>query len=436
MTIRRTIMVLWVAAICVALIGCGGEESAGRGAKSSSPAQSSAEIQECEEDALAENAPVENAQLSGAYEQMLMYIQEGFRTYHVEGEYAVYFGPIDGGASGSWADGRYTGMQEENIDDSFVCDILLEGESGQWREQIAFTYDAQEDWYVFEGQYEPLFTGDSFYAEWGESSFVADILSTYVCQTTIARDMDISAPIRYDSENGPLERELYLDPPWHFRGENNGLAYQILSRGYAYWDDRMDVYIDIQYPQIELEDGREEMEGEINERLREAFFYGYDWEEKTMLVPVREKHVSIERSYMITREDERYLSMRIYEFNAGWGAHPNEWETGITLDMQTGETVQLKDVLGESAAQEERTLGELLDSGAFRCLWIWMPGGEEWIEELKAERGDDPLSRYESLFYLTDTGLGLITSLDRYYTCLEADYQSLGMEDFLELSVK
>lgn len=431
MTIRRTIMALWGTALCAALIGCGGEESADRETKLSSPAESSAEIQEWEED-----SPAATARLSGAYQQMLMYIQEGFRKYHVAGEYAAYFGPINGGVSGSWVDGCYTGVQEENVGDTFVCDILLDGGNSRWKEQIAFTYDAQKDWYVFDGQYEPILTGDSDYAEWEESSYAEDILSAYVCQSTVAYDADISAPIRYDSENGPLERELYLDPPWHFRGEKNGLAYQILPRGYAYWDDRLDVYIDIQYPQIELEDGREEMEEGINEKLRGAFFYGYDWEEKTMLDPGREMHTSIERSYMITREDERYLSMRIYEFNAGWGAHPNEWETGITLDMQTGQIVQLKDVLGESAAQEERTLGDLLDSGAFRCLWIWMPGGEDWIEELQEERGDDPLSRYESLFYLTDTGLGLITSLDRYYTCLEADYQSLGMEDFLELSVK
>ncbi|MDE6673699.1 MAG: hypothetical protein K2K19_02645, partial [Acetatifactor sp.] len=73
---------------------------------------------------------------------------------------------------------------------------------------------------------------------------------------------------------------------------------------------------------------------------------------------------------------------------------------------------------------------DLLDSGAFRKLWVWLPEDGDWIEELKEEKGDDLLSDYETDFYLTDTGLGLITSMYREYTCLEADYEDLGIEGF------
>ena len=414
MKIPRETIVLLGTVLCIMLSGCGGENPA--------------EIPETEQTGTeSEQEEVASSELSGAYQQMAMYIQEGFRMYHVEGEYQAYFGPIEGGASGIWVDGSYIGMGDKTDGNFFYCDILLEGESGQWREGMAFTYDAEADWYVFSSQYEPLFAGDSFWAERGDS-YAADILDNCVCQITIARDADIAAPIRYDSENGPLEKELYLDRRWNFGEEDNGLAYQITPRAYYYWDERLDVDIDIQYPQVELEEGREEMEETINNKLREAFFYGYDWgEEINLLVPGEQMYTEIERSYMITREDERYLSMRIYEYNSFRGAnHPNDWETGITFDMRTGEVVQLEDVLGK----DEYTLGDLLDSGAFRKLWVWVPEDEDWIEELKEEKGDDSLSNYESKFYLTDTGLGLITSLYRYYTCLEADYEDLGIKGF------
>lgn len=377
-----------------------------------------------------EGLPAASSELPGAYRQMAMYIQEGFRTYHVEGEYQAYFGPIEGGASGIWVDGSYVGKGDETDGVYFYCDILLEGESGQWSEGVAFTYDAEEDWYVFSGQYEPLFVGDSFWAERGDS-YVTDVLDNCVCQITISRDADIAAPIRYDSENGPMEKDLRLDRLWNFGDEDNGLAYQITPRAYYYWDERMDVDVSIRYPQVKFEEGKKEMEAVINEKLREAFFYGYNWgDEGNMLIPGEQMYTDIERYYMITREDERYLSMRIYEYNSVRRAnHPNEWETGITFDMRTGEVVRLEDVLRNDEI-EKLTLKELLDRGNFRCLWVWMPGDEDWIEELKKEKGDDLLSDYESDFYLTDTGLGLITSLYRDYTCLEADYEDLGIKGF------
>lgn len=40
------------------------------------------------------------------------------------------------------------------------------------------------------------------------------------------------------------------------------------------------------------------------------------------------------------------------------------------------------------------------------------------------------LSAYDSYYYLTDTGLGLITFEGRYYTNLEAEFEDLGVEGF------
>lgn len=90
----------------------------------------------------------------------------------------------------------------------------------------SFTYDTEADWYVFSGRHEPLFAGDSFWAERGDS-YVTDVLDNCLCQITIARDADIAASIRYDSENGPMAKDMRMDWSWTFPDEDYGLAYQI-----------------------------------------------------------------------------------------------------------------------------------------------------------------------------------------------------------------
>ncbi len=453
MKTAKTIPMLTAVTLCMALSGCGYEkegtenpgveresseagtenpgveqESSEAGTEAPETEREKTETRRQKPESEREDCLMTFSELPGAYRQILLYVQEGFRKYHVEGEYQACLGPIHGAGAELWVDGVYMGTEEE-ADSYFFCDILLEGESGLWSERLAFTYDAEADWYSFSGQYEPLFAGDQFYAEQSDSSYVEEFLSACVYRTTVARDGEIGASARYDSENGPLEKDLFIDHAWNFRiREDNGLSWQIVPKIYCYWDDRLDVNIQIQYPWLEMDQGMEEMEAAVNERLREAFFYGYYRdEEENLLIPGEELYTDIERCYMITREDERYLSMRIYEYNSVRGAnHPNEWETGITFDMRTGDVVGLRDVLGEDMAQG--TLGDLLNGGAFRRLWTWMPEDGDWIEDLIEERGDDPLGAYESKFYLTDKGLGLITSLSRYYTCLEADYEKLGIE--------
>ena len=417
MKIPKKTIVLLGTALCIVLSGCGGVNPAESPKTESEetipePEETTPESEETipEEETTPESEetisePEETAsepetetemeepqaafsELPDAYQQMALYIQEGFRMYHVEGE------------------------------------------SGQWREEMAFTYDAEADWYAFYGQYEPLFSGDSFYVERGDS-YAADILHNCVCQITIARDADIAAPIRYDSENGPMEKDLRMTPPWQFRDEDNGLSYQIIPRVYYYWDERLDVDIDIQYLQVELEEGQEEMEEAINEELRKAFFYGYDWDEEGNLLDPW-IYTESECRYMITREDERYLSMRIYTYNSSRNAaHPNAGEDGITIDMRTGEVVHLEDLLGQDKIENDYTMGELLDRGVFRRLWGWSMDDRDWIEEMKEEYGDTLLSDFGYDFYMTDTSLGwIIYQYGNYYICLEADYEDLGLEGF------
>ncbi len=397
-------------AICILLAGCGkaGQEKAeivSDAAESSVeevPSESETTAQDVKENDFAGLSPEQ----IDAYQQLTLYIQEGFRTYGIEGIYQAYFGEIEG------EDGKYE------------CEILLEGEGELWGERISYTYDEQSGWYSFKGQWENIFAKDSFWALRGCGSFAKEIRKNYVYQTQIVKNLDIAVSIHYDSENGPIEhdeRQMLPLSEWMGRYVRHYL--------YTYYDDRMDVYITIEYPQVSLED--DELEERINAALREAFFYTYGWEEKEWN-PGGVAYADINRNYVITREDETYFSVRIYEYNSFRGAnHPNEWETGITINMQTGEVLQLRDVIGD-----DWTLVSLLDTGAFQCLWFWEDGSNEessesWLQDVREqwENDDsDSLDKMDSVFYLTQDGLGLITSVSRYYTPIEAKFEDLGVE--------
>ena len=71
------------------------------------------------------------------------------------------------------------------------------------------------------------------------------IRENYVYQTQIAKNLDIAVPINYDSPNGPMEhddRKMLPDSEWVSRYVEQYL--------YTYYDDRMDIYITIEYPQV------------------------------------------------------------------------------------------------------------------------------------------------------------------------------------------
>ena len=419
--------------LCMVFSGCGdvGEEAIERAgedlAESLGAGLTETVSEETLPEALEKVDTSEFSQLPEAYQQMALYILEGFRKYQVEESYRAYFSPIENNDGSLWVDGKYCGSSE-NIQGRYSsCDILLESEDVWWSENLAFEYDAEADWYVFASQYEPVFSKDTFYAERDGSSDVEDILGSYVYEIGISRDADMAAPIRYTSENGPVEQDERIYYPWTFGDEGKEHDYFVAPMIYSYRDERLDTDITIYYPQINLYGERDDIEEIINGKLREAFFYDYGMEEGGMLVPGEQLYTDIDRYYKITREDDRYFSMRIYEYNSTRGAaHPNNWETGLTLDLQTGERVYLKDVVGEASTPEL-----LLDSGAFRELWGWEGDDEgDWIERLKERVKSSGLSAYDSYFYLTDTGLGLITFESRYYTNLEAEFEDLGLEEF------
>lgn len=347
-----------------------------------------------------------------AYRQMALYIQEGFRTYDVEGTYQAYFGKI-------WS-----------YNTSYSCDILLEGENEWWEEGIYGSYDGESGWYTFQADYEPILLENAGEMDRldKDSDFATKMRENYVYSTQISRDQNIASDIHYHSGNGPVERDFRKEMP---AAEGYARTYSyVCPYLYSYYDDRMDIDIIIEYPQIYLDD--KTLEKQINEELRNAFFYSYDYDEEgSLLNPRDEMYGEITRNYVITRQDETYFSMRIFEYNDFRASnHPNEFESGITINMKTGEILGLQDVIGENW-----TPLSLLETGAFHCLL-----GEEEDESLM-QNALDQWERYEryatleeldrdmkSCFYVTPDGLGLITNWGHMSAPMEATFEELGVE--------
>lgn len=352
------------------------------------------------------------AEQADAYQQMTLYIQEGFRTYEVEGTYQAYFQEI------------------EKLDDgTFECSILLEGKETDelWSEEVAYSYDEENAWYTFEGIFEPIFTKDPFEGVSEDSDFVKEVRKNHVYSAEIAKKKDISAPIHYISENGPVERDMWKRPP-----DSEWVDRYVRTYLYTYYDDRLDIDITIEYPQLSLSSGYDELEEKINTKLKNAVFFPYGYKEgESVWNPLDEAYADITRNYVITREDENYFSMRIFEDNYYRGAnHPNQFERGLTINMKTGEVLRLQDVVGS-----DRTPMSLLDTGAFHCLWVWKDGNESdeeaaenWMNQLHDSWFHMELSSWDPYFYLTQDGLGLITEISRYYTPIEATFADLGLE--------
>jgi len=341
---------------------------------------------------------------SEMYQQMTLYLQEGFRTHGVDGEYQAYFGQAECGGSNP---------------DKCICNILLEGEGKLWGEIISCTYDEETGWYTFNGQDEPVLCGDDTYALYEDSDFAAELRENPVYRCLISAGTDLAYPVRYTSEGGPIEHEKLIEMP--YSDAMAGLSYGVWPMLYTYQDDRLDTYITISYPQVFMGNEHKDTEAAVNSLIKEAFFYGYN---EDSFNPRAAMYVDIDRSFIITRRDEEYLSMRIYEYNDYRGAvHPNEWETGITIDMRTGEALKLSDITGKDCS-----ILSLLDSGAFECIWLW-ENDDGWIDEFRenTEQREASLSDFDSYFYLTEKGLGLITSMGRYYTNIEADFEELGL---------
>lgn len=402
------------------------------------------EIKQPEEQETSELPPKENSarmqEPAEPYQQMLLYIREGLYKHGIESAYQAYFSAVeDDGEQAYWRSGY-----REAYGDGYFCEILLEGDGILWSESLAYTYDDESGWYTFYGQFEPVLVGDPLWKSYEDSDNVQEIKANYVYTCQISGNMDLSYPMKYIAENAPAEDDMRVDIPLSeaWRGASGAsedwLSYGVYPRLYTYVDDRLDMYVTISYPEVTLsgtydDEEKQKMEDNINELIKEAFFYAYETDDCDVLDPRRELYGNIQRNYIITRRDENYLSMRIYESHYFRGAnHPNQWETAITMDMQSGRVMNLGEVVGA-----ERTVGDLFGSGAFRCMWYWRDGNEEVIPE---QYNEDYLGRYKdstlkcsqygSDFYITDKTLGLITTESRYYTNVEADFADLGISEF------
>ena len=155
-------------------VSAGGQIAGSTGSRTSGQTKEPAE--ESEKEAIA--APGLSAEETDAYEQMSLYIQEGFRIYGIEDAYQAYFGAV------------------EREEEKFFCDILLEGEDELWRECISYTVDEENAWYTFQGQDERIFSGDSFWMLDEDDSFVADLRENYRYKVGIAVGTDLPEKIR------------------------------------------------------------------------------------------------------------------------------------------------------------------------------------------------------------------------------------------------
>lgn len=389
-----------VLALLLPVMGCGNRKAALKSTEESIGETSQLQqIQPSEE----LSSLGETEELPEVYQQMLLYMQEGLYEHGIDGMYQVYFGAVESSA------------------DRYDCDILLEGDGALWREGIAYSYDEDSGWYTFYGQYEPILTEGHMESE--DFDFVKEMRKNYVYASFVSGEIHYPYPVRYHAENGSVERDARIETCLHDARE--GTSYSIDTMLYTYVDERLGTEITILYPSVWMSESYEDtavknLRDSINEQIRTAFFYSY-YGDEGMLQPQKQLYATIDRNFIITRRDEDYLSMRIYEGNNVRGAaHPNEWETGITINMRTGEVLQFCDVVGE-----DYDLEAFIDKGAFRCMWFWENDtGEYWLSHFYRR------SSWDSYFYLTDDALGLITEVSRYYTIIEADFEDLGISGF------
>lgn len=349
----------------------------------------------------------EPTEYEALFQQELLFLQQGLRQHDVEGNYTVYFV-----------------QPEEQPDQLCYQDMLLEGEEGFWHERLSYTYDGNQDWYTFSGEYEPVLTKNLFYTSDNDNG-VEKFKDDAVYQAELSAKTDLEAPLRFDIPSGPV---IYDD-----RRAEGKWGDDLYTYVYVYQDERLGVSVEIEYPQYSLYADELPKVEEVNQRIKEAFFYGYGLDNEKW-DPAGEMYGDIYRNCEITRADDRYFSMCIYEYNSFRGAnHPNEWKSGMTIDLQTGEILTLRDVIGP-----ERTVEELTDTGAFHCLQIWRDGDmspemlkeadQKQVEEARgwvdADAADD--------FYLTPDKLGLTSSVARYYVCMEAPLSEIGLESWID----
>lgn len=342
-------------------------------------------------------APEEPPELPAMARQELLFLQQGFRQHGLKGTFTVYFAPPENDCQ----------------------ELLLEDPEGLfWRESFTCTWDEARDWYTFSDLFEPVLAGNGDLRAREPDGETAAFQAAAVYTAQLSADMDLETPLRFDVLPGPV----VYDRRW---GGGQEAPARMIVCLYLYQDPRLGFTAEIEYPQyveslVEFPDPEA-----VNERIREAFFCGCDGEP---FRPEREMRGEIVRRAAVTRAGERLLSLRIYEssdFQAA--AHPSDWYTGLTIDLETGKVLTLRDILGP-----ERTVEDLLDSGAFRCDQVWTESldreGAERLQIQEAKTRIRPDSTED--FYLTEDSLGLIAAAGRYPFCMEAPLSALGLEDW------
>ncbi len=326
-----------------------------------------------------------------SFRQALLFLQQGFRQHGVEGTYTVWFAPA--------------GEDRQ--------ELLLEDPEGRfWQESFTCTWDEERDWYTFSNLFEPVLTqeGDRWARE--ADGETAAFQAAAVWQTELTADRDLDVPLRFDVPPGP---SVY-DRQW---GGGKEAPPRMLYRLWLYQDPRLQFTAEVEYPQYAEYLADFPDPEKVNARIREAFF---------SFRPEGEMQGAMLRNGVVARADERLLSLRIYAYNElRAAAHPSDWYIGLTLDLETGEALTLRDILGP-----DRTVGALLDSGAFRCEQVWGEGADrEGLEALQMEEARtriDPDSTEN--FYLTEDSLGLISSVGRYFFYMEAPLAALGLGEW------
>lgn len=356
--------------------------------------------------------------------QILLLLQDGFRQYDVPNTYQVYFcAPEE----------YYTNDDGNTV---MECKMLLKDTDAvgtdfvYWEEYLHFIFDKESCRYTFIRQYEPVMTQNDSFDINANFSWAEEVLENYVYKTTLSSDTIIDTPVQYDAASGPVVSDNFFTTSPYFPVHKPLWLY-------TYRDERMGVYITIPYPVLYVSDP--DLHKILNARIREAFFYGYDWEkEPNPLIPKEMMLTTIDRSYCITREDAQYFSVRIYEYNESrLAAHPNEWESCLTLSMETGNVITLSDIVGE-----RYTLTQLLGSEAFHVNWgSWgnfvdaehlTEAEKEWMDTIREYYQDSALEVFDTDFYLTDDSLGLIVpGFGNEYTCIEANLSDLGLDEWI-----
>ena len=347
----------------------------------------------------ADPAPAPAPEHAALYRQLALYIRQGLTDYRLPGKYTLSFGPLEEERD------YFRALEGESL-----CAVVVEGGDGlRGGGYYSVGWDEEADWYGFHSLSEPFLSGDEGYCPEVDPVWTLEI--------------DTEAPAaevpRFDTPPVPVETVTDHQDPFRTGGDFH-------RETYHYVDQRRGLDVMADYPQIGWVRGwdTEGVEKTVDDLLRQAaveapFDFGGDYDVR------KNENGATEGTYQITREDEKYLSVRFYSYwDFRWAAHPSWGERGVTVDRETGRRLALTDVVDFDG-----------DGGALIRRYDWTPqwtwegnsAGDE-VEFLAGAFVDWGENGYLEDFYLTEDKLGLIVRFGRYYTCIEAGLDSLPLK--------